>query len=168
VIYSDPVGGIPILRGTFACFVSSFHPDICSKADVASLFRVQPLMIQILYYSFTPFLNLHLHLALSTPSCFFWDVNILELLLPAAKVIRNSNQHPSTMNFRPNFALLIVNLCPWRGEEMDDKSAKPRDNCLTNLSGSMMLPYSFLVSVFMYITLLPNDAVKDLPVKAIR
>ena len=50
----------------------------------------------------------------------FWDTNIRAILvrcLKNAKSIRNSNQDTETGQFRPNFGLLLANICVFRGEE---------------------------------------------------
>ncbi|KAI9566666.1 hypothetical protein HD554DRAFT_2174326 [Boletus coccyginus] len=57
----------------------------------------------------------------------FWDNNIrdiMELLLPTGRSIRNSKEHTATMRCRPDYAFLMNNLCPFRGEEkLADKVA---------------------------------------------
>ncbi|KAI9455621.1 hypothetical protein HD554DRAFT_2178403 [Boletus coccyginus] len=55
----------------------------------------------------------------------FWDNNIrdiVELLLPTGWSIRNSKEHTATMRCRPDYAFLMNNLCPFRGEEKSPQS----------------------------------------------
>ncbi|KAI9455635.1 hypothetical protein HD554DRAFT_267293 [Boletus coccyginus] len=55
----------------------------------------------------------------------FWDNNIrdiMELLLPTGRSIRNSKEHTATMRCRPDYAFLMNNLCPFRGEEKSPQS----------------------------------------------
>ena len=50
----------------------------------------------------------------------FWDGNIrhiLELLLPTGKSFRNSGKHTATRKLRPDYAFVMNNFCPFRGEE---------------------------------------------------
>jgi hypothetical protein len=50
----------------------------------------------------------------------FWDSCIripLETLIPDGETVRNSNKGTSTLNDRPDYALILSNACPFRGEE---------------------------------------------------
>jgi hypothetical protein len=50
----------------------------------------------------------------------FWDANIrniVELLVPEGKCIRNSNKHTATRQLRPDYGHILNQRCPYRGEE---------------------------------------------------
>ena len=125
----EPSEKIPITQAMFDSLVSSLYPDICSQDDVASVFRVVP--------NPDPNFTLFFQAASSPPPpqgteyayVHFWDSNIrtiLERLLPAAKILRNSSHHTSTANLRPDFALLLAALCVLRGEEKKDDTEDPK------------------------------------------
>lgn len=51
---------------------------------------------------------------------YFWDANIrnvLELLIPTGRSIRDSNENTETGRLRPDFGFLVNGLCTFRGEE---------------------------------------------------
>ena len=127
----EPFEKIPITQSWFDNLVSPLYPDICSQDDVANLFNVtvEP--------NFDPNFILFFYAVSNPPPppgtkysfVFFWDLNIRcipERLLPAAKVIRNRKCHTLINDSRPDHALLIDNLCIWRGEEKADGSGDPK------------------------------------------
>ena len=124
-----PSEKIPITQPMFDSLVSSLYPGICSQDNVASVFRVVP--------NSDPNFTLFFQAASNHPPppgteysyVYFWDSNIraiLERLLPAAKILRNSSHHTSTANLRPDLALLLEALCVLRGEEKPDDTDDPK------------------------------------------
>jgi hypothetical protein len=71
----------------------------------------------------------------------FWDRNIreiLEIILPRGRSIRNSNLNAETGVLRPDYAFLLKRLALFRGEE---KSPNNRNNPKTELSAKLMWAY---------------------------
>jgi hypothetical protein len=115
--------------------------DICTSDDVALLFRAG--------YGDTILDRYFFAVAEAPPAggtyksfYSFWDKNIrdiLELLVPGGKSIRNGNQRTATMNMRPDYAFVVNKLCAFRGEERapesrDDPSKELRDKLAWGMS----------------------------------
>jgi hypothetical protein len=98
--------------------------DFCTREDVELLFRAEDSESLLDRFYFTV---LDAPPAEGTENSFisFWDKNarnILEFLVPGGRSTRNSNLHTATMLLRPDYAFLIGNLCPFRGEEKAPES----------------------------------------------
>lgn len=93
--------------------------DICTSDDVNLLFRAGD--------GNTPLDKLFFAVAEAPPISgtqrffiSFWDKNVrdvLELLLPSGRSMRDSSRHTATGNLRPDYAFILNKLCPFRGEE---------------------------------------------------
>lgn len=132
---------IPIPTRDMQALVSSRSEllDLCTIDDVKLLFRAdddfEPSALDLL--------NPLVHAVQKRPpekgteDAFhsFWDQNIrqvLELLVPLGTSIRNSSKHTITRALRPDYAFLLNNMCPFRGEEKppgstDDPKAELAD-----------------------------------------
>ena len=130
---------IPISANFFNGLVSSsleLH-DICTPNDVQPLFR--------LGHGGTRLDKIFWVVASSPPYggterafIHFWDDNIrgvVELLLPTGRSMRNSSEHTATMRCRPDYAFLVNNFCPFRGEERSPEStADPKQELADKLA----------------------------------
>jgi hypothetical protein len=70
-----------------------------------------------------------------------WDLNIsdiLSVIIPAGKIIRDSNHHTSTGLQRPDYGFLIKNHCIFRGEE---KAPNSTDNPEAELIDKLLYSY---------------------------
>ncbi|KAF8512677.1 hypothetical protein BU17DRAFT_53952, partial [Hysterangium stoloniferum] len=96
--------------------------DTCKEEDVAILFKKSESDV------LSPLNNLY-KAVVESPSATgnkdffhgFWDKNIkdvIELILQQGQSIRNSSQNMETKKMRPDFGLLVQNVCVFRGEEM--------------------------------------------------
>ena len=67
----------------------------------------------------------------------FWDKNIkdvIELVLQQGQSIRNGNHNTETKNMRPDFGLLVQNVCVFRGKEKGPQNTEdPRAELVDKL-----------------------------------
>lgn len=148
---------VPISANRMEGLVSSIDvQDICTRDDVKLLFRVGP--------GNTPLDKIFFAVADSPPISgtedlfhSFWDKNVrevLELLIPSGKSIRNSNRHTSTKALRPDYAFLLNKLCPFRGEEKPpDSTDDPKKELSTKLIWAYA-PAPFVLGKLVAITFL--------------
>jgi len=132
----------------FDSLVSSLYPDICSQDDVASVFRVVPNPDPT---NFMLLPIIHLCRIQSIPTSIFGIQTYVPSL--SACYQRRKYYGIAATTCRPPFCVLILlySLKPYascvvRRSQMIQMI--PRENCVTNFSGSMMMLHTFLVSVF--------------------
>lgn len=127
---------VPITSSRMQDLVSSDSEtqDICTSEDVELLFRASN--------ASTP-LDKLFFAAFDAPPIggteesfhYFWDENIrmiLQLLVPFGKSTRNSSKHAATRTLRPDYAFLLGNICPFRGEEKPPGSTEDPKAELSN------------------------------------
>ncbi|KAF8508733.1 hypothetical protein BU17DRAFT_70732 [Hysterangium stoloniferum] len=114
---------IAISHDTYEDLITPLHErsDTCKEEDVAILFKKSESDV------LSPLNSLYTAVvespsATGTEDFFhgFWDKNIkdvIELILQQGQSIRNSNQNTETKKMRPDFGLLVQNVCVFRGEE---------------------------------------------------
>jgi len=114
---------IPISRKAYQDLISPLYEtkDTCKEEDVAILFKKSVSDV------FSPLTNLYPTVAQNpsergTEEFFrgFWDSNIkdvVSLFLQEGSSIRNSNFNTQIRNMRPDFGLLVQDVCVFRGEE---------------------------------------------------
>lgn len=119
----DETEKIAISPESYQDLISPFHEtsDMCKEEHVAILFKkgendfFSPLSILQLAVIQSPS-------ASGTEEYFrlFWDRNIkdvITVILEKADSIRNSNYNTETRNMRPDFGLLVKDVCVLRGKE---------------------------------------------------
>jgi hypothetical protein len=144
---------IPLTRIQFDNLLSGLTEttDVCYRDDVERLFRVSDAESSELLH--LTFYNAAVQPAPpedGTEASFisFWDANIreiLEMLVPFGKSIRDSSHHTSTLTNRPDYGFLKDNVCPFRGEE---KPSNSRDDPKAELSDKLTWIYSPAPYVF--------------------
>ncbi|KAF8630512.1 hypothetical protein AX17_005404 [Amanita inopinata Kibby_2008] len=118
---------IPISPCLMEALVSSPFElaDICTLDDVKLLFQAG--------YGETPLDEIFFTVIKSPPMTgtensfhSFWDQNvrdILEIVVPCGRSMRNSSRHTAAWSLRPDYAFLLDKICPFHGEEKG-----PEDN----------------------------------------
>jgi hypothetical protein len=133
---------IAISHEAYADLISPIQEafDICKEEDISILFKqsdmecASPLLIT-LYKAVVESPG-----ATGTEEYFrgFWDKNIkdvIELVLQQGQSIRNSNRHTETKNMRPDFGLLLQDVCVFRGEEKGPQNTEdPRAELVDKLT----------------------------------
>jgi hypothetical protein len=137
--------------------MSADAKDVCTPDDVGLLFRAGEGESLLEKYFFTV---VEPPPRSQTEDSFhsFWDRNvreILELVVPLGKSTRNSSVNTATRNLHPDYAFLVDNLCPFRGEEKAPGSSDdPRSELASKLVwayesapyvlGTLIMPPHFL------------------------
>ncbi|KAJ3794318.1 hypothetical protein GGU11DRAFT_759257 [Lentinula aff. detonsa] len=120
---------IPISHTQFNGILSERPDDICTREDVSAVFKIGEAGLP----------SLELMQALRAPRfsrtevgyTHFWDFNIrdiLQVLIPEAECIRDSNYYTGIGKIFPDFSFLIHKRCVFRGEEKGPMS--PEDPAL--------------------------------------
>ncbi|KAJ3742410.1 hypothetical protein DFH05DRAFT_1544458 [Lentinula detonsa] len=120
---------IPISQTQFDGILSERPDDICTREDVSAVFKIGEAGLP----------SLELMQALRAPRfsrtevgyTHFWDFNIrdiLQVLIPEAECIRDSNYYTGIGKIFPDFSFLIHKRCVFRGEEKGPMS--PEDPAL--------------------------------------
>jgi hypothetical protein len=138
---------LPLSRTDFDALLSSASEqvDFCYQEDVEKLFRVSDVDTSILLHQFfynAAFKCAPLDNGAEASFISFWDRNvreILEVLLPQGKSIRDSNLQTSARKLRPDYGFLMDNFCPFRGEET---SLSSNTNPKSELSEKLTWVYS--------------------------
>ena len=125
--------------------------DFCNRDDVGRLFRVSDTesseVLHLLFYKAAAWPSPPED---GTEASFhsFWDDNIrniLELLVPFSKSIRDDPRQTNTPKLRPDYGLLLGGVCLFRGEE---KSKTSRGDPKASLSDGLTWIYSPAPYVF--------------------
>jgi hypothetical protein len=128
---------IPLSPSRFNDLISSVNlRDICTEDDVRVLFDSRP--------GGGPLDEVFFTVAKSPPDSgtedffiSFWDRNIrdiLEIVVPAGRSLRNSNFNTATGNLRPDYGFLVDDRCVFRGEEKPPRSTDdPREELVSKL-----------------------------------
>jgi hypothetical protein len=130
---------IPLDPERFQSLINMTTPggDWCSRDDVEALFRSED-GYSVLDQFFFIVSEAPPHSGTESTFHSFWDANvrkILELLLPGGRSMRDSSRHTATGLLRPDFAFILYNLCPFRGEEKPPGSNDdPRAELSTKLA----------------------------------
>jgi hypothetical protein len=125
--------------------------DICRTDDVKRLFRVTEEEIAM------PLFLILYNAVMDKPPpddgteasfISFWDRNIreiLELLLPLGRSIRDSNDNTDTQKLRPDYGFLVDGICLFRGEQPTMMILKP--SCVISSFGLIILYRMSFVSI---------------------
>ncbi|CAI2164427.1 13524_t:CDS:2 [Funneliformis geosporum] len=133
---------LPLSQDQLQPFISFEYPSSCTENDLNIIFRISEeqtsffllsqLVGQIITKNAPP--------SNSTEDTYhlFWDLNIrspLELLIPNGISVRNTSQHISTANKRPDYGFIVGQICTFRGEEKpemsnEDPKAELRDKLI--------------------------------------
>ncbi|GBB92862.1 hypothetical protein RclHR1_25710002 [Rhizophagus clarus] len=123
---------IPISQNEIDMLQSKNVTDLCSLDDLRVLFRVSDTESATdfcIRAIFTPILNDKIPPDDGTENSFIglWDTcirNLLEHLIPDGISIRNSSKFTSTRDDRPDYGLILNNVCPFRGEGKSSTSTE--------------------------------------------
>lgn len=148
---------IPISQDEIEMLQSRNITDPCSLDNLRVLFRVSDtesatgLCVRAI---FSPILKDKTPPDNGTEYSFvgLWDTcirDILEYLIPDGVSIRNSNRNTSTRDDRPDYGLILNNVCPFRGEE---KSSSSPDNPKSELGRKLLWTYDPAPYVLGYYT----------------
>ncbi|KAJ7220753.1 hypothetical protein GGX14DRAFT_353960 [Mycena pura] len=129
--------------------VAGSGPDDCTEDDARLLFRGGG--------GFSRLIPLYYTIVSSTPeantedgSHHFWDSiirDLLHILFPKGRSTRNSSHGTQTAAFRPDFAFLCQNICPFRGEEKPPLSS---DDPRSELSDKLSKPSPYLEAPYVF------------------
>jgi hypothetical protein len=135
---------IAISRETYADLISPLYElsDICGEKDISILFK------QTDFDVISPLIGLYAAVVTSpgttgTEQYFrgFWDNNIkdvIQLILYQGQSFRGNNLNTQTKNMRPDYGLLVQNVCVFRGKE---KGPQNREDPRTELVDKLMWVY---------------------------